>query len=124
MRRLVLAGLTVALLTILPGDGARKSSVAYAAGAAAACSGGERGSALMSTATFDLSGETANASTLTFWGCWNRFPRTPPACQSVYVDLGTDQWYICGDCDSHGTPDPTGCYEVDPNVFDRGYWCS
>lgn len=126
MRRLVLAGLTVALLAILPGDAARTPAIAYAA--SEACSGGARADTLMSTAKFDLSAatetETANASSLTFWGCWNRFPRTPPACQSVYVDQSTNKWYICGDCDEAGTPDPSGCYQVDPNVFPRGYWCS
>lgn len=122
MRRLVLTGLTIALLAILPGNGVRTPSIAYAAGTA--CNGGERASALMSTAQFDLSAATANASSLTFWGCWNRFPRTPPACQSVYVDQSTDRWYICGDCDESGAPDPTGCYQADPGVFDRGYWCS
>lgn len=56
-----------------------------------------------------------------FEGCWTFFSSGP--CRAIYRD-SAGKYYICGRCDSSGTPGPGGCSQISPQTLNFGFWCS
>lgn len=68
-----------------------------------------------------LPAASLKATNLQFEGCWTYFSSGP--CRAIYRD-SQGNYFICGKCDSSGTPSPGACSAISPQTLQIGWWCS
>jgi hypothetical protein len=75
----------------------------------------------ISTPTRVLPAASSKVNDLLFEGCWTFFSAGP--CRAIYRDA-EGNYYICGKCDSGGSPGPGSCSQISPQTLQIGFWCS
>ena len=75
----------------------------------------------ISTPAQVLPAASLKGNDMLFEGCWTYFSAGP--CRAIYRD-SQGNYYICGKCDSSGSPSPGGCSQISPQTLQIGWWCS